>query len=62
MLWLFLKLAFLQGEQMKVNIIPPMCKECLYLVKAYSSEGDIKYSCRHKNGCKLKGKKKNENK
>jgi hypothetical protein len=55
-------LAFLQGEQMKVNIIPPMCKECLYLVTAHGSEGDIKYSCRHKNGCKLKGKKKDENK
>jgi hypothetical protein len=39
---------------MKVNIIPPMCKKCLYLVTATDSKGDVKYSCRHKNGCKLK--------
>jgi hypothetical protein len=45
---------------MKVNIVPPVCKKCLYLVTATGVNGDIKYSCRHKNGCKLKGKKKNE--
>jgi uncharacterized protein YlxP (DUF503 family) len=26
------------------------------------SNGDVKYSCRHKNGCKLKGKRKLNNK
>jgi hypothetical protein len=44
---------------MKVNIVPPMCKKCLYLVTAGDSSGNVKYSCRHNNGCKLKGKKKN---
>jgi hypothetical protein len=47
---------------MKVNIVPPMCKECLYLVTENLLNGEVKYSCRHNNGCKLKGKKKNENK
>jgi hypothetical protein len=42
---------------MKINIVPPMCKKCLYLVTATGVNGDIKYSCRHKNGCKLRGKK-----
>jgi hypothetical protein len=38
-------------------IVPPMCKKCLYLVKGTDFNGEVRYSCLHHNGCKLKGEK-----